>query len=73
MAEEVVAIFAANEGFMDDLENQQVPEFERRLTAYAYENAPELCAAIDGGKKLNDEQIQQLRQLIENFKGDFRP
>lgn len=73
VAEEVVAIFAANEGFMDDLENQQVPEFERRLTAYAYENAPELCAAIDGGKKLNDEQIQQLRQLIENFKGDFRP
>lgn len=73
VAEEVVAIFAANEGFMDDLENQQVPEFERRLTAYAYENTPELCAAIDGGKKLNDEQIQQLRQLIENFKGDFRP
>ena len=73
VAEEVVAIFAANEGFMDDLENQQVPEFERRLTAYAYENAPELCAAIDGGKKLNDEQIQQLRQLIDNFKGDFRP
>lgn len=73
VAEEVVAIFAANEGFMDDLGNQQVPEFERRLTAYAYENAPELCAAIDGGKKLNDEQIQQLRQLIENFKGDFRP
>ena len=73
VAQEVVAIFAANEGFMDDLETQQVPEFERRLTDYAYEKAPELCSAIDGGQKLDKEQIAQLRQVVENFKGDFRP
>ena len=73
MAEEVVAIYAANEGFMDDLETGQVPEFERRLTAYAYENAAQLCAVIDGGKKLDKDQIAHLRQVMENFKKDFRP
>ena len=73
VAEEVVAIYAANEGFMDDLETGQVPEFERRLTAYAYENAAQLCAVIDGGKKLDKDQIAHLRQVIENFKKDFRP
>ena len=35
VAQEVVAIFAANEGFMDDLDTKLVPEFESRLTAYA--------------------------------------
>ncbi len=72
VAQEVVAIFAANEGFMDDLDTKLVPEFESRLTAYAYENAPELCSAIDGGKKLDKEQIDQLRRTIEKFKEDFR-
>lgn len=72
VAQEVVAIFAANEGYMDDLETEQVSEFERRLTDYAYEKAPELCRDIDEGRKLDQEQIQELRSLIEEFKGDFR-
>ena len=67
-----MAIFAANEGYMDDLETEQVSEFERRLTDYAYEKAPELCRDIDEGRKLDQEQIQELRSLIEEFKGDFR-
>ena len=71
VAQEVVAIFAANEGFMDDLDTEKVPEFESGLTAYAYENAPELCRAIDGGAKLDNEQIDRLRQVIQSFKRDF--
>ncbi len=73
VTEEVVAIFAASEGFMDELENQHVDEFERRLTDYVYEHEPELCAVIDGGSKLDKEQIAQLRSTIEKFKGDFLP
>ena len=71
VAEQVVAIFAANEGYMDDLDTEKVPEFERGLTAYAYEQAPDLCQVIEGGAKLDKEQIQQLRQLIEEFKKNF--
>ena len=73
VAQEVVAIFAANEGFMDDLDTEKVPEFESGLTAYAYENAPELCRAIDGGAKLDNEQIDRMRQVIQSFKRDFTP
>lgn len=71
VAEQVVAIFAANEGYMDDLDTEKVPEFERGLTAYAYEHAPELCRVIDGGAKLNEEQIKELRRVIEAFKKTF--
>jgi F-type H+-transporting ATPase subunit alpha len=71
VAQQVVAIFAANEGYMDSLNDKEVSEFEDGLVAYAYNNAPELCAAIDGGAKLNDEQIGQLRQLITDYKENF--
>ena len=71
VAEQVVAIFAANEGYMDDLDTEKVPEFERGLTAYAYEQASDLCQAIESGAKLDKEQIQQLHQLTEEFKKNF--
>ena len=71
VAEQVVAIFAANEGYMDDLDTGKVPEFERGLTAYAYAQASDLCQAIESGAKLDQNQIGQLRELIEEFKKDF--
>ena len=71
VAEQVVAIFAANEGYMDDLDTEKVPEFERGLTAYAYAQAPDLCQVIEGGAKLDKDQIQRLRQVIEEFKKSF--
>ena len=71
VAEQVVAIFAANEGYMDDLDTEKVPEFERGLTACAYEQAPDLCQVIESGAKLDQDQIQRLRRLIEEFKKNF--
>ena len=71
VAEQVVAIFAANEGYMDDLDTGKVPEFEQGLSAYAYAQASDLCQAIESGAKLDQDQIGQLRELIEEFKKDF--
>ena len=71
VAEQVVAIFAANEGYMDDLDTGKVPEFEQGLTAYVYAQASDLCQAIESGAKLDQNQIGQLRELIEEFKKDF--
>ena len=71
VAEQVVAIFAANEGYMDDLDTERVPEFEKGLTACAYAQAPALCQVIESGQKLNPEQIAELRRVIEEFKKNF--
>ena len=56
---------------MDDLDTEKVPEFERGLTACAYEQAPDLCQVIESGAKLDQDQIQRLRRLIEEFKKNF--
>ena len=66
-----MAIFAANEGYMDDLDTEKVPAFEQGLTAYAYEQASDLCQVIENGAKLDQEQIERLRQVIEEFKKNF--
>ena len=71
VAEQVVAIFAANEGYMDDLDTEKVPEFEKGLTAYAYAQAPELCQVMESGQKLGQEQIEQLHRVIREFKKNF--
>ena len=71
VAEQVVAIFAANEGYMDDLDTEKVPAFEKGLTAYAYAQAPGLCQVIESGKKLEPEQIETLHQVIREFKKSF--
>ena len=69
-----ILIAARNEEkVIGDLDTEKVPEFESGLTAYAYENAPELCRAIDGGAKLDNEQIDRMRQVIQSFKRDFTP
>ena len=70
-AEQVASVFAANEGFLDDLELEEILPFQKGLTAYAYEKAPELCRHIDGGGKLDDGQIASLRGLITEFKQEF--
>lgn len=71
VSQQVVAIFAANEGYMDDLETEQVPAFEQRLTAYVQERDRELCKAMDDGQKLDKDQIARLHELIKEFKKDF--
>lgn len=71
VSQQVVAIFAANEGYMDDLETEQVPVFEQRLTAYVQEHDGELCKAMDDGQKLDKDQIARLHELIKEFKKDF--
>lgn len=71
VSQQVVAIFAANEGYMDDLETEHVPAFEQRLTAFVKEYGGELCKAIDEGQKLNQDQIAQLHELIKEFKKNF--
>ena len=70
-ADQVIAIFAANEGFIDDVDIRSVGRFERELIPFVHNGWPELAAIIDGGKKLSDEQRSRLRALIGEFSRNF--
>ena len=70
-ADQVIAIFAANEGFIDNIDIKSVSRYERELIPFIHNSWPELAAIIDSGKKLSDEQRSKLRELISEFGRNF--
>ena len=70
-ADQVIAIFAANEGFIDNIDIKSVSRYERELIPFIHSSWPELTAIIDSGKKLSDEQRSKLRELICEFGRNF--
>ena len=71
-ADQVVAIFAASEGYADDVELADIARFERELLDYVHSSYPEIKDQIMTGKKLSAEQLEKLRSVITEFKKDFR-
>ena len=70
-ADQVIAIFAASEGFTDDVELEDIARFEEELIAFINRNYPELHDEIMSGKKLSAEQQEKLRSNIRKFKETF--
>ena len=71
-ADQVVSIFAASEGYADDVELADIARFERELLDYVHSSYPEIKEQIMTGKKLSAEQLEKLRSVITEFKKDFR-
>ena len=70
-SDQVVAIFAASEGYADDLELTEIARFEKELIAHIRLAWPELRNDILSRKKLSDEQLTRLRSEIEEFRKSF--
>ena len=69
--DQVISIFAANNGYADDVELKDIARFEQELIAYVNEHYPELDNQILTGKKLGDSQLARLRRVIGEFKESF--
>ena len=71
-ADQVVSIFAASEGYADDVELADIARFEQELLDHVHSRYPEIKDQIMTGKKLSAEQLEKLRSVITEFKKDFR-
>ncbi len=67
-ADQVVVLFAANEGYADDVELKDIAAFERELIRYVRRHLPTLDDEIMSGKKLSPDSLQRLRACIEEYK-----
>ena len=70
-SDQVIAIFAVNEGYADSVELKDIGRFEEELLPYVNERYPQLREVILSGSKLNAEQLDKLRRLIADFKESF--
>ena len=71
VAEQVIAIFAGNEGFLDDLPLTSVVRFRTELLASLRASKPEILQTINTEKKLSDETKVALKEAIAAFKQSF--
>ena len=71
VAEQVVAIFAGNEGFLDDLPLTSVVRFRTELLASLRASKPEIIETINTEKKLTDATETALKEAIAAFKQSF--
>ena len=68
---QVISIFAAIKGHLDDLPLEAVGRFERELHLYLDSNAPEIAQSIRDTKDLTPETEQALNEAIIKFKKSF--
>ena len=71
VAEQVIAIFAGNEGFLDELPLTSVVRFRTELLASLRASKPEILQTINTEKKLSDETKVALKEAIAAFKQSF--
>ncbi len=68
VAEMAVSLFAANEGYLDDVEVKKVVEFEAALHRYMNSEHGDLMARIDESGDWNEEIEQAFRAALDDFK-----
>ena len=71
VAKQISILFAANNGFLDDIKNTKIPEFKKCWFDYFESNMPQLNDKLNSGEKMNDEDIETLKKNISSFKSGF--
>ncbi len=67
VAEMAISLYAANEGFLDDIEVEKVRDFESALQSYMKAEESELLAKINESGDYSDEIQKAMHAAIENF------
>ena len=69
--DQVIAIFAANEGYADDVALPDMPRFEREAVEHVKQTMPELVDVICEGRKIPGDMLEKLRSVLQDFKESF--
>jgi F-type H+-transporting ATPase subunit alpha len=69
-ADMAFSLFAANEGFLDDVDAAKIVDFEAAMHAYVKSNAAELVAEINSTANYNDEIAGKMKDALTQFKAN---
>ena len=71
MAEQVLSLFAAKNGYLDQVKTEEVSSFERKMHAYFKANHPEIIDEIEKTGQLSDELSatisEGMKEITEQF------
>ncbi|WP_227762534.1 F0F1 ATP synthase subunit alpha [Zhaonella formicivorans] len=69
--EQVVSIYTAVNGYLDDVPVDKVRKFEAEFLTFMKNSHPDILKEIVTSGKLSDELIESLKKAIEEFKATF--
>jgi F-type H+-transporting ATPase subunit alpha len=72
LEKQVAAIYAANNGYLDDLPVNAVRRFETEFIAFLLDKYPEVLETISRDKALTAETGQTLNSALDQFKAGFK-
>jgi F-type H+-transporting ATPase subunit alpha len=73
LEKQVVAIYAANNGYLNDIPVEAVRRYEAELIPFLAEKYPEVMEAIGRDKTLSETTTDALKRGLTEFKGKFKP
>ena len=68
---QVISLYAATNGYVDDIPVSDVGRFESELLQYMASNNPEVAESIKTEKKITSDNEEALKTAIKNFKQTF--
>jgi F-type H+-transporting ATPase subunit alpha len=71
LADQIAVIYAATNGYLDDLAVEEVKSFEERLLPFLHDRYGDVIHAVNSKRELAPETEQKLKQGIEEFKTRF--
>ena len=71
--EQVVVLYAASNGYLDDVDTDAVTDWERQFRDNMRDTHGELLDSIREEQSLSDENEKKLREAIEHFNSNYEP
>ncbi|MCI5071746.1 F0F1 ATP synthase subunit alpha [bacterium] len=71
--EQVLVIYAAINGYVDDYELWALPQYEKELIAFARDEQPETLRLLREEKNLSDDAKASIQKTLDAFKDRFKP
>ncbi|HIS40822.1 MAG TPA: F0F1 ATP synthase subunit alpha [Candidatus Aphodovivens avistercoris] len=71
--DQAIAIYAAGQGYLDDIPVSDVVRFRGELLDYLHASHADLVSSVETEKKFTDETKAALNSAIESFKTQFAP
>ena len=72
VVDQVIAIFAGTNEFLDDIKNEEVRKFEAGLIAFVHEKYPDVVETIRTTMEVSDETTETLKKAISEFLEGFK-
>ena len=71
--EQVAVIFAAANGYLDEVDTNDVPDWERQYRDYLRDSHSEILDSIREEQQLSDETRRGLEEALERFNENYEP